>query len=137
MKIQTEFMSQQLNSFSVEGERVLAASCIRTPSPGMKVRTQTDRAKTARKMVAELLLTDQPVREAAHDPNSELWKIATRLDITAYRFPRSVAPGEISLGCIAVPKLTVTRSMTANGTSRTIIIASSSKASGMLCLTMP
>ena len=34
----------------IEGERVLAASCIRTPAPGMKVRTQTDRAKTARKM---------------------------------------------------------------------------------------
>src|SRR5262245_61671463 len=26
----------------VEGERVLAASCIRRPSPGMKVKTQTD-----------------------------------------------------------------------------------------------
>ena len=34
----------------IEGERVLAASCIRTPAPGMKVQTQTDRAKTARKM---------------------------------------------------------------------------------------
>ena len=44
----------------IEGERVLAASCIRTPAPGMKVKTATDRAKTARKMVAELLLTDQP-----------------------------------------------------------------------------
>ncbi len=59
----------------IEGERVLAASCIRTPSPGMKVKTQTERAKTARRMVAELLLTDQPAREVAHDPNSELWKI--------------------------------------------------------------
>src|SRR5213082_1445592 len=46
----------------IEGERVLAASCIRTPSPGMKVKTQTDRAKTARRMVVELLLTDQPAR---------------------------------------------------------------------------
>src|SRR6266849_186764 len=44
----------------IEGERVLAASCIRKPTPGMKVKTQTDRAKTARRMVAELLLTDQP-----------------------------------------------------------------------------
>ena len=44
----------------VEGERVLAASCIRKPTPGMKVKTKTERAKTARKMVAELLLTDQP-----------------------------------------------------------------------------
>src|SRR5271157_1966465 len=76
----------------IEGERVLAASCIRTPSPGMKVRTQTDRAKTARKMVAELLLTDQPAREVAHDPDSELWKIATRLEIAPGRFPRRETP---------------------------------------------
>jgi len=76
----------------IEGERVLAASCIRTPAPGMKVRTQTDRAKTARKMVAELLLTDQPAREVAHDPDSELWKIATRLNIEQGRFPRRGAP---------------------------------------------
>ena len=76
----------------IEGERVLAASCIRTPSPGMKVRTQTDRAKTARKMVAELLLTDQPAREVAHDPDSELWKIATRLEIAQGRFPRRGPP---------------------------------------------
>ena len=46
----------------IEGERVLAASCIRTPTPGMKVKTQTDRAKTARRMVVELLMADQPAR---------------------------------------------------------------------------
>src|SRR5271155_2599974 len=72
----------------IEGERVLAASCIRTPSPGMKVKTQTDRAKTARKMVAELLLTDQPDQAHAHDPNSELWKTATRMKLQQGRFPR-------------------------------------------------
>ena len=60
----------------IEGERVLAASCIRKPSPGMKVRTQTERATTARRMVAELLVTDQPPREVAHDPNSELCRAA-------------------------------------------------------------
>src|SRR6516164_3622069 len=76
----------------IEGERVLAASCIRTPTPGMKVHTQTDRAKTARRMVAELLLTDQPPRDAAHDPDSELWKIATRLEIAQGRFPRRETP---------------------------------------------
>jgi len=54
----------------VEGERVLAASCIRQPTPGMKVKTQTDRAKTARRMVAELLIADQPALEIAHDPDS-------------------------------------------------------------------
>src|ERR1700742_4246986 len=72
----------------IEGERVLAASCIRTPAPGMKVKTQTDRAKTARKMVAELLLTDQPAMEVAHDPDSELWKIVKRQKLEAGRFPK-------------------------------------------------
>src|SRR6201986_2558366 len=72
----------------IEGGRVLAASCTRTPAPGMKVKTQTDRAKTARKMVAELLLTDQPEREVAHDPNSQLWQTATDLTVAGGRFPR-------------------------------------------------
>src|SRR3984885_9487476 len=42
----------------VEGERVLAASCIRTPTQGMKVKSASDRAKAARKMVFELLVAD-------------------------------------------------------------------------------
>ncbi len=57
----------------IEGERVLAASCIRTPSEGMKVKTATERAKQAREMVFELLLSDQPKREQAHDPDSKFW----------------------------------------------------------------
>ena len=76
----------------IEGERVLAASCIRTPAPGMKVKTQTDRSKTARKMVAELLLTDQPGLEIAHDNDSELWKIANRMKLEQGRFPRDARP---------------------------------------------
>ena len=76
----------------VEGERVLAASCIRTPTPGMKVNTQTDRAKNARRMVAELLVTDQPDQAHAHDPASELWKIANRQNIVSGRFPRDARP---------------------------------------------
>src|SRR5215475_9159933 len=46
----------------IEGERVLAASCIRTPVAGMKVKTQTDRAKTARRMVAELAVRTRRMR---------------------------------------------------------------------------
>jgi formate dehydrogenase major subunit len=76
----------------VEGERVLAASCIRTPMPGMKVKTQTDRAKTARNMVLELLATDQPPREVAHDPDSEFWKTYARHDVPEGRFPTREAP---------------------------------------------
>ena len=44
----------------IEGERVLAASCKRTPGVGMKVKTATDRAVNARAMVLELLVADQP-----------------------------------------------------------------------------
>src|SRR5262249_6168488 len=71
----------------IEGERVLAASCIRTPTPGMKVNTQTDRAKTARRMVIELLLTDQPPKDVAHDPQSEFWETAERHNVVTTRFP--------------------------------------------------
>src|SRR6476659_6018681 len=76
----------------VEGERVLAASCIRTPTPGMKVRTQTKRANSARRMVIELLATDQPPKDVAHDPQSEFWKTAARAQIDVSRFPRRAAP---------------------------------------------
>src|SRR5580693_10573562 len=71
----------------IEGERVLAASCIRTPAPGMKVKTATDRAKTARKMVAELLLADQPERDVAHDPQSHLWQVIDDQKLVRARFP--------------------------------------------------
>ncbi len=76
----------------IEGERVLAASCIRKPTPGMKVKTQTERAKTARRMVVELLMADQPARDIAHDPESEFWKTATRQKVETSRFARRDAP---------------------------------------------
>src|SRR6266567_1731887 len=51
----------------IEGERVLAASCIRPPTPGMKVHSASERAKASRKLVFELLVGDQPDRAAAPD----------------------------------------------------------------------
>jgi formate dehydrogenase major subunit len=51
----------------VEGERVLAASCIRTPREGMVVRSASERAKQTRRMVFELLLADQPDARARDD----------------------------------------------------------------------
>jgi formate dehydrogenase major subunit len=76
----------------VKGERVLAASCIRKPTPGMAVTTASERAKTARRMVMELLLSDQPARTDAHDPNSRLWHWADRQAIAASRFPSRRPP---------------------------------------------
>src|SRR5450755_1008829 len=49
----------------IEGERVLAASCIRQPTAGMKVQSASERAKFSRQMVFELLIGDQPQRECA------------------------------------------------------------------------
>src|SRR5580765_937372 len=48
----------------IEGERVLAASCIRQPAPGMKVNSASERAKASRSLVFELLVGDQPDRAA-------------------------------------------------------------------------
>ena len=71
----------------VDGERVLAASCKRSPAVGMRVRTQSERATKARAMVMELLVTDQPEREHSHDPTSAFWGWAERSQVTESRFP--------------------------------------------------
>ena len=76
----------------VEGERVLAASCQRRASPGLVVHTATERATASRRMVMELLVADQPPRDAAHEYDSKLWQWAERLDVTASRFPARSAP---------------------------------------------
>lgn len=65
----------------IEGERVLAASCLRQPTEGMKVTSQSHRANKAREMVMELLLTDQPSPDAAHQRNSRFWQWAERMSI--------------------------------------------------------
>ncbi len=76
----------------IEGERVLAASCIRTPTPGMKVLSASERAKKARSLVFELLAADQPPRETAHDPGSKFWKWASGIGLEGSRFPAGERP---------------------------------------------
>jgi len=71
----------------VEGERVLAASCKRTPSVGMKVKSASPRAVAAQKMVMELLVADQPARATSHDPDSKFWHWAEKVEVTESRFP--------------------------------------------------
>ncbi len=65
----------------VEGERVLAPSCIRTPTPGMKVKVASDRAKKAREMVFELLLADQK------EPDGSFKQWIDQMGIRDSRFP--------------------------------------------------
>ena len=72
----------------IEGERTLAASCIREPSEGMVVTTNSARAESARKLVVEMLIADQPDRTEAHDKSSHLWDMAELNDISESRFPK-------------------------------------------------
>ncbi len=76
----------------IEGERVLAASCIRRPTAGMKVLTASERAKRSRAMVFELLLADQPARATSHDPDSKFWAWTDRIGLAASRFPAGERP---------------------------------------------
>lgn len=72
----------------IEGERTLAASCIRVPTDGMVVTTNSARAIHARKMVVEMLVADQPDQDAAHDKSSHLWDMAKVNGIDQNRFPK-------------------------------------------------
>ena len=76
----------------VAGERTLAASCIRQPTHGMDVRTETARATTARRLVIEMLAADQPPREVSPDRSSHFWDMAEQTGISESRFPRESAP---------------------------------------------
>src|SRR5262245_52524897 len=63
----------------VAGERTLAPSCCRAPAAGMQVKSKSDRAVKAQKMVLELLLSDMP--EKAYTRDSELDQWATKLEV--------------------------------------------------------
>ena len=66
----------------VEGERVLAASCIREAKPGMVVRSaHSPRAIQARETVLELLMADQPSRAQSPDRSSHFWEVADQLAV--------------------------------------------------------
>src|SRR5207344_319335 len=77
----------------IEGERVLAASCLRRPAPDMVVRSASDRAVRARRAVIELLAADQPARERSPDPDSAFWGWAARVGADPARFPARHANG--------------------------------------------
>ena len=88
----------------IEGERVLAASCIRKPKAGMRVTTDSIRADSARRMVFELL-AGRPARPraAAHDPDSKFWRWADEVGVASSRFPaRDRPPPDLSHPAMSV-----------------------------------
>ncbi len=89
----------------IAGERVLAPSCCRTPAPGMRVRSRSERARRAQRMVVELLLADVPDDHVAapyrHD--SELAQWAVKLGLDRSRFAARAGPAaDVSHPAIAV-----------------------------------
>jgi formate dehydrogenase major subunit len=85
----------------IKGERTLAPSCCRYPTPGMEVTTDSPRALTSQKMVLELLLSDMPDEEYTRDNKLRQW--AARLGVGSPRFEKRAQPqADLSHPAIAV-----------------------------------
>ena len=85
----------------VDGERVLAAACCRAPRDGMKVRTDSERARQAQRLVLELLQSDLP--ETAFTRHNEVDRWAKALAVGSPRFaPRPQQVADLSHAGIAV-----------------------------------
>ena len=85
----------------IDGERVLAPSCCRAPTAGMKVVTDSARAIASQKMVLELLLSDMP--EKAYTRHNELDQWAAKIGVGKPRFEaRHSTPSDLSHPAMAV-----------------------------------
>ena len=72
------------------GARVLTAACVRLAEPGMVVNTASDKVRQARRMLAELLMSDHPspCARQRHSGDCELEALAKREGISHLRFAR-------------------------------------------------
>jgi iron-only hydrogenase group A len=73
----------------VEGAKTLVASCVMPASNGMKVHTNTQRVRDARKTVVELLLSDHTgeCQTCSRNADCELQDLANRLGIREVTYP--------------------------------------------------
>ncbi|HPO21049.1 MAG TPA: 2Fe-2S iron-sulfur cluster-binding protein, partial [Rubrivivax sp.] len=88
----------------IAGERVLAPSCCRTATPGMQVRSQSERARKAQRLVLELLQADMPqAGYTRYTRDNELDHWSAKLGVGAPRFAPRVPPAaDLSHPAIAV-----------------------------------
>jgi formate dehydrogenase major subunit len=85
----------------IEGERVLAPSCCRSATPGMKVTTDSARAVKSQKLVLELLQSDMP--EAEYTRHNEVDQWSAKLGVGKPRFAARAQPArDVSHPAIAV-----------------------------------
>ena len=72
----------------IDGERTLAPSCCRAVTPGMKVKSTSERAQKSQKMVVEMLLSDMPdqgykwIGDDSTRQHGELSEWAARLGVS-------------------------------------------------------
>ncbi|MGB3896920.1 MAG: formate dehydrogenase subunit alpha [Mesorhizobium sp.] len=92
----------------IDGERVLAASCIRKPTKGMVVKTATERAKKSRKMVFELLASNMRPANEGPDNQSNFWQWASSMGISgSARFPSKFNDAEVAEFDVSNPAIAV------------------------------
>src|SRR5688572_7592202 len=85
----------------IAGERVLAPSCCRTPTPGMKVTSDSERAVASQKLVLELLLSDMPEKDYTRNNEVDQW--AAKIGVGKPRFEaRQQPPQDLTHPAIAV-----------------------------------
>ncbi len=85
----------------IKGERVLAASCCRTPVKGMEVTTTSERVRKSQQLVIELLQSDMPEREYTRHNEVDEW--AVKLKVGKPRFaPRPAVMPDYSHAAMAV-----------------------------------
>ena len=85
----------------INGERVLAPSCCRSPTQGRKVVTDSERAVASQKLVLELLLSDMPEKDYTRHNEVDLW--AEKIGVGKPRFEaRPAVPRDFTHPAIAV-----------------------------------
>ncbi|HSW14165.1 MAG TPA: 2Fe-2S iron-sulfur cluster-binding protein, partial [Solimonas sp.] len=85
----------------INGERVLAPSCCRNPTAGMKVTSDSERAVASQKLVLELLLADMPEKDYTRHNEVDQW--AEHLGLGKPRFESRAQPApDFSHPAIAV-----------------------------------
>lgn len=85
----------------IGGERVLAPSCCRAATPGMKVTTDSERAVKSQKLVLELLQSDMPEADYTRHNEVDLW--SAKLGVGKPRFESRRQPvQDVSHPAIAV-----------------------------------
>ena len=74
----------------IEGERVLAPACCRSPASSMNIQAASPRALAAQRMIVELLLSDMSPQSYSRESELDFW--AKHLAVNSSRFSPRIQP---------------------------------------------